>query len=64
MEVKGYVPKPVRIARVCPVCVKQGRVPARRFFFTEVEAERWSCPDHGVAVTQENHAAPGSRYGP
>jgi hypothetical protein len=63
-EVRGVVPRAVRIARVCPVCVKQGRVAARRFFFTEAEAVRWSCPDHGVAVVQENKPAPGSRTRP
>jgi hypothetical protein len=54
-EIKGVVPRPVRICRICPVCVREeGRVPHRRFFFSEAEADAWSCPDHGQAVTQES----------
>lgn len=53
-EVKGVVPTPVRICRICPECVKQGRPPHRRFFFSEADADAWSCPDHGVAAVQAN----------
>jgi hypothetical protein len=41
------IAKPVRICRICThsECVP----PYRRFFFTEEEAGRWECPDHGRA---------------